>query len=39
MVVLTSLWPEQFLNGPDVVAIFQKMRGEAMAHGVQASWL
>jgi len=23
--------PEQFLNGPDVVAIFQKMRGEAMA--------
>ena len=27
--------PEQFLNRADVVAIFQKMRGEAMTHGVR----
>ena len=31
--------PEQFLNRTDVVAIFQKMRGEAMAHGVRTGWL
>jgi len=31
--------PEQFLNRADVVPIFQKMRGEAMTHGVRAGWL
>ena len=31
--------PEQFLNCADVVAIFQKMRGEAMTHGVWTGWL
>ena len=31
--------PEQLLNRADVVAIFQKMRGERMTQGVRAGWL
>ena len=31
--------PEQFLNRADVVAIFRKMRGEGMTHGVRTGWL
>jgi hypothetical protein len=34
MVVLTSRWPEEFLDGPDVVVVLQQMGGEGMAKGV-----
>jgi len=36
MVVFTSAWPKELLDRPDVVAIFEKVRGERVPQTVTA---